>query len=93
MSWSIGFTGTKEAAKTAIVLQAESPLNAYAGKPEAGDVQAAVDRALALIDAVDFTGTEYNGVKVNANGSHSVSNSGIIAASFSVNVTSVKLEG
>jgi hypothetical protein len=92
MSWSIGYKGTKEETKKNLALQAESPLGAYAGKPEADDITAALDRALKLVDAIDFAGTEYDGVNVTAYGSHSSTSTGIVSGSFSVSVSAVKLE-
>lgn len=97
MSWSIGYKGSKEDVKKNLALQAESPLAAYAGKPEADDIKAALERANALIDALvlgdDGYGKVRDGVQANAYGSHSVSSTGFIGGSFSVNVEAVKLEG
>lgn len=96
MSWNIGFRGPKAEAKKQLELQAQSPLAAYAGKPEADDIKAALDRMHALIDALVIGDNGYgqvtDGVSANAYGSHSVSSVGLLSGSFSVSVSAVKLE-
>lgn len=96
MSWSIGYKGTKEDAKKNLASQAESPLAMYAGKPEADDIKAALERCNALIDATALGdngyGHEVDGVNATAYGSHSTGPNGLTGASFSVSVTGIKLE-
>lgn len=96
MSWSISAKGTKEVAKTQLVQMSKSSLQAYAGKPEADDISAALDRANKLIDAMplgeDGYGYVHDGVQVYMHGSHTTGASGLMAASFSVNVVAVNLK-
>jgi hypothetical protein len=97
MSWSIGAKGTKEDVKKNLDLQSQSPLGAYAGKPEADDIKAALERCHALVDALVLGDNGYgvvaDGVQVSAYGSHSTGPNGITAGSFSVAVNAVKLDG
>lgn len=90
MSWSIGYQGTKEDTKKNLALQAESPLSAYQGKPEANDIKACLERATELIDAVALT-DEFDGVEASAYGSHATYPEGVSQAELHVKVTRVKL--
>lgn len=101
MSWSLGQKGTKEEVKKNLRLQAESPLGAYAGTPEADDIKAALDCMDRLIDAIalgekNHEGAIVTGVTAHAYGSHSFSYGGgeqrkLLGGSFSVNVTAIVL--
>jgi hypothetical protein len=91
MSWSVSSQGTKEYVKKTVREQAQSPLKTYEGKPEAGDVAAALERLDALVDAIDLSG-EYDCVKASAYGSHLSSSEGIVEGSFSIHVIAVKTD-
>lgn len=96
MSWGIDYTGTKDAVIAAVNEDLERIAKGYAGKEEAKDVLAVRDRIVSLVNALelgkDGYGTLWNGAKVSANGSHSVTINGLTSASFSVAVSRVLLK-
>lgn len=96
MSWGIEHTGTKDAVIAAVTTDLDRTAKSYEGKEEAKDVLSAKERIVSLINALDLskdTYTDWNGVTVKANGSHSTSGAGVSSASFNVSVvrTSLKL--
>ncbi len=94
MSWGINITGTKLGVAKEVASECDRIAASYAGKPEADDILACKARALALIDALDFSksgGYEPNAVKVEAGGSHSTGPAGLYAGNFRVSVERVRL--
>lgn len=93
MSWSIGYRGADKAdVKRNLALQAESPLAAYKGTPEEGDIRAALERLYALIDALQIGVGGTDGLTATALGSHTRASDGtLIGGAFSVSVTAAKL--
>lgn len=86
MSWSFGFTGTKESVKASVTEYCDKAAVSYAGKPEADDVHCVKLRVCALVDALVLD-DENPGVKATGWGSHSSQTDGPIAAQaqFAVN--------
>ena len=98
MSWSIEVTGTKAAAAKRVAEQLDKVAATYDGKEEAKDVLVVKERILGLVEALDLTSdgyTDWNAVRVNANGSQSTNGKGVVSASFQVTVSrmSIALDG
>ena len=93
MSWSVKAKGTKEEVKAKLTEQFDAAEHLYSGQPEADDVRAVKERALALVDACTLEpqyGQDWNGVSVEANGSHANGN-GFAGGSFQLSVFRVVL--
>lgn len=90
MSWGIEHTGTKEAVIAAVVTDLDRCAVSYEGKEEASDIRSCKERIISLINACDLSvdsgNTNWNGVIVKANGSHSYNSKGVQSANFSVSV-------
>ena len=96
MSWGIDQTGTKEGLLKSVPGAFDQAVANYAGKPEADDIVAAKERALALVSSLDLSvdgSTDWNAATVKANGSHSMGLKGLQSANFALSVvrTSIKL--
>lgn len=89
MSWSIEVTGTKEGVTKKVTEQLDQIAKNFGEKEEAKDVLAAKERILSLIGVLDLSSdgyTDWNCVKVNANGSHAVGSKGLNNASMQISV-------
>lgn len=86
MSWSYGFEGSPDKVKEDVIKQAVLSAKNYVGTPEADDIITVKNRIISLIDLMVLD-EELPNVKVNAYGSHSNGNAGLVGANatFSVN--------
>lgn len=94
MSWSINVSGSKEGVAKFVAEELDKIAANYAGKPEGDDVSACKARALALIDALDFSASgpyEPNAVKVEGGGSHSSGSKGVYSANFKLSIERIRL--